>query len=189
MNDNVDLTARASSGAPGANSFFRYNTWGSACAQVEVDGLTGQYELRQVDINFDVGQSMNPDIDLNQVEGGFFFGLGNFTMEEVKYDDSTGMPTTASSWEYKPVTAFEIPETFNVNLIPNSGNKVGVLSSKACGEPPLALAMCVVGAIEDAVNTIRAQVGITTPFACTSTPFTVDKIATACAIPTSALTF
>lgn len=181
----VDLTARETSGVA-STAPFRYNTYGAACAQVDVDGLTGQFELRQVDIYFDVGQSMNPDIDLGQVAGGFTMGLGLVTLEDVALDPKTGKALNATTWKYKPPTAFEVPETFNINLLPNAHNRVGVLSSKACGEPPMAMSMAVVSAIEDAVNQVRADFGNQTPWACTRTPLTVDVIANACAIPNSA---
>merc|ERR1719333_1316255 len=80
----------------------RYNSWGCAVSVVEVDTLTGQFEIKHTNLLFDCGISMNPAIDIGQVEGGFMFGVGWFTSEEVKWDPTTGYAEMAGSWRYKP---------------------------------------------------------------------------------------
>ena len=162
--------------------YSKYNSWGVACSEVEVDSLTGQFEIIRTDLIFDCGISMNPDIDVGQVEGGFMFGVGWFTQEVVQWDDTTGQALTAGTWEYKPPMAADTPETFNVTLLENSVNKVGVLSSKAVGEPPVAMATSVVQAVEAAINAVREENGNSEHYFVTSVPITVDKVAEACGV-------
>lgn len=180
----VDMLASAVSGQPQTPSYTRYNTWGTAISEVEVDGLTGQFEVIRTDLVYDCGMSLNPYIDIGQVEGGFTFGLGWFTCESVSWDPATGNANDATTWEYKPPTAYEIPETFNVTLLENSYNTSGVLSSKACGEPPVALSFSVVHALQDAINAVRTEVGdAAVPVA--ALPLGVDAICNQCGIATS----
>lgn len=81
---------------------------------------------------------MNPAIDIGQIEGGFIQGLGMHLSEEVLYD-SNGRLLTDSTWEYKPFSALDIPISFNVTLLHDAPNPVGIQKSKAVGEPPLVL--------------------------------------------------
>ena len=129
---------------------------------------------------------MNPAIDVGQIEGGFMFGVGWFTSEEVKWDPSTGYAEMAGSWRYKPPGAYDVPEKLNVTLLENSNNKVGVLNSKAVGEPPLALAVSVVHALESAINASRSTLGLS-PTVIATTPLTVDKVQAACGVAASNL--
>ena len=105
----VDLTARYSS-RPIADASPMYYVYGAALCEVEVDILTGEKNIRRVDLIEDVGNALNPLIDLGQVEGGFIFGLGIWTSEEVKYDPGTSELLTADTWEYKPVSIENLPE-------------------------------------------------------------------------------
>ena len=184
----VDMLATGYSGQPKSPAYPRYNSWACAVTEVEVDGLTGQHEIKRTDIVFDCGISLNPAVDIGQVEGGFTFGLGWFTQETTSYDPVTGQAKDASTWEYKPPMAADIPEVLNVTLLENSSNSSGVLSSKACSEPPVGLAVSVVHALENAINAVRAQVG-TAPTTVTSVPLGVDQIAALCGVPSSAFTF
>ena len=130
---------------------FYYFAYGAAVSEVEVDTLTGEYRLRRVDILHDAGQSLNPAIDLGQVEGGFVQGMGWLTTEELWWDDKGHLRTHAPS-TYKIPACGDIPAAFNVSLFKAGRNKEDVVyRSKAVGEPPLMLGIAVFQALRDAV--------------------------------------
>jgi xanthine dehydrogenase large subunit len=130
---------------------FYYFAYGAALSEVEVDTLTGEYRLRQVDILHDAGQSLNPAIDLGQVEGGFVQGMGWLTTEELWWDDKGHLRTHAPS-TYKIPACGDVPAAFNVSLFKAGRNKEDVVyRSKAVGEPPLMLGIAVFQALRDAV--------------------------------------
>lgn len=185
---NVNMYASSVAGQPRTPLYVRYNTWGTAISEVELDGLTGQFEIKRTDLVYDCGTSLNPYVDLGQVEGGFTFGLGWFTQETVHWDATTGAAKDATTWEYKPPMACDIPEVFNVTLLENSFNASGVVSSKASGEPPVALSISVVQALESAINAVRAEVGAST-IAVTSLPLGVDVISEQCGVTSSEFVF
>jgi xanthine dehydrogenase large subunit len=130
---------------------FYYFAYGAALSEVEVDTLTGEYRLRRVDILHDAGQSLNPAIDIGQVEGGFVQGMGWLTTEELWWDDKGHLRTHAPS-TYKIPACGDIPAAFNVSLFKAGRNKEDVIyRSKAVGEPPLMLGIAVFQALRDAV--------------------------------------
>ncbi|MBD1851779.1 xanthine dehydrogenase molybdopterin binding subunit [Leptolyngbya sp. FACHB-711] len=129
---------------------FYYYAYGAAVSEVEVDGFTGTFKLRQVDIVHDVGESLNPLIDLGQIEGGFVQGMGWLTMEELVWDTEGRLRTFAPS-TYKIPTISEIPEHFQVHLLQRAAQEGVIYGSKAVGEPPFMLAMSVREAIRAAV--------------------------------------
>ncbi|MDX2228910.1 MAG: xanthine dehydrogenase molybdopterin binding subunit [Leptolyngbyaceae cyanobacterium bins.349] len=129
---------------------FYYFAYGAAVSEVEVDGFTGTFKLRQVDIVHDVGESLNPLVDQGQVEGGFVQGLGWLTMEELVWDDQGRFRTYAPS-TYKIPTISEIPEAFHVHLLTRAAQDGTIYGSKAVGEPPFMLAFSVREAIRAAV--------------------------------------
>jgi xanthine dehydrogenase large subunit len=130
---------------------FYYFAYGAALAEVEVDTLTGEYRLRQVDILHDAGQSLNPAIDLGQIEGGFVQGMGWLTTEELWWDDKGRLRTHAPS-TYKIPACGDVPAAFNVSLFASGKNREDVIyRSKAVGEPPLMLGIAVFQALRDAV--------------------------------------
>ncbi len=130
---------------------FYYFAYGAALSEVEVDSLTGEYQLRRVDILHDVGQSLNPAIDLGQIEGGFVQGMGWLTTEELWWDHDGHLRTHAPS-TYKIPTCGDIPAAFNVALYDAGRNNEDVVyRSKAVGEPPLMLGIAVFQALRDAV--------------------------------------
>jgi len=142
----ISYDAKTLSGRP-----FFYFCYGAAVAEVLVDSLTGESRLLRVDILHDVGASLNPAIDLGQVEGGFIQGVGWLTSEELWWDAQGRLMTHAPS-TYKIPTSYDWPAQFNVNLVPWSRNREdSIYRSKAVGEPPLMLAMSVFHAIRDAV--------------------------------------
>ncbi len=134
---------------------FFYFAYGAAVTEVEIDTLTGEYKVRQVDILHDVGNSINPAIDLGQIEGGFIQGMGWLTSEELHWNESGVLQTHAPS-TYKIPVASDVPERFNVSLLTGSRNKAPTIHrSKAVGEPPLMLAMSVFYAIRDAISAVN----------------------------------
>jgi len=135
---------------------FTYYVWGAACTEVEVDTLTGEVQVLQTDIVYDCGQSLNPAIDIGQVEGGFIMALGWLLTEET-LDWKDGRRLTAGTWDYHVPLAQDIPIKFNVTFIPNSKNPPGVLSSKAVGEPPMALASSALLAVKSAIYSARME--------------------------------
>jgi xanthine dehydrogenase large subunit len=141
--------ARTFRGSP-----FKYFAHGAAATEVEVDGFTGAYRIRRVDIVHDVGDSLSPLIDIGQVEGGFVQGAGWLTLEDLRWDTGDGpgrgrLQTQAAS-TYKLPSFSEMPEEFNVTLLENATEEGAVYGSKAVGEPPLMLAFSVREALRQA---------------------------------------
>ncbi|HFC05581.1 MAG TPA: xanthine dehydrogenase molybdopterin binding subunit, partial [Rhizobiales bacterium] len=134
---------------------FFYFSYGAACSEVTIDTMTGELRVDQVDIIHDVGKSLNPVIDIGQIEGGFVQGMGWLTSEELVFDDQGRLATHAPS-TYKIPTAHDIPEKFTVDLWPSKGNKAATIyRSKAIGEPPVMLALSVFSAIFDAIASLK----------------------------------
>lgn len=135
----------------GTGKPFHYFAYGAAVAEVEVDGFTGQYGLRRVDILHDVGDSLSPLIDRGQVEGGFVQGVGWLTREELLWD-ADGRIATRGASTYKLPGLGDCPDVFNVQLLENAHESGVVRGSKAVGEPPLMLAISVREALRQAVS-------------------------------------
>ncbi|MDD4933584.1 MAG: xanthine dehydrogenase molybdopterin binding subunit [Methylacidiphilaceae bacterium] len=129
---------------------FAYFAIGAAVSEVEVDGFTGEYRIRAVDILHDVGRSVNPLIDRGQVEGGFFQGLGWITCEELVWDRE-GRLRTANASTYKLPSWSELPPRFEVRFFSGSSESSAIGGSKAVGEPPLLLALSVREALKAAI--------------------------------------
>jgi xanthine dehydrogenase large subunit len=133
---------------------FKYFAYGAAAAEVEVDGFTGAYRLRRVDIVHDVGDSLSPLVDIGQVEGGFVQGAGWLTLEDLRWDESDrptrGRLATQAASTYKLPSLSEMPEVFNVALLDRAHEDGAVYGSKAVGEPPLMLAFSVREALRQA---------------------------------------
>jgi len=134
---------------------FFYFSYGAACSEVTIDTMTGEMRVDQVDILHDVGTSLNPAIDIGQIEGGFVQGMGWLTTEELVFDQQGRLTTHAPS-TYKIPTATDVPEKFKVDLWPSKGNKAATIyRSKAVGEPPVMLALSVFSAIFDAIASLK----------------------------------
>jgi xanthine dehydrogenase large subunit len=133
---------------------FKYFAYGVAASEVEVDGFTGAYRLRRVDIVHDVGDSLSPLVDLGQVEGGFVQGAGWLTLEDLRWDESDrptrGRLATQAASTYKLPSFSEMPEVFNVTLLDKAAEEGVVYGGKAVGEPPLMLAFSVREALRQA---------------------------------------
>ena len=134
---------------------FLYFAYGAACAEVTIDTLTGEMRVDRADILHDVGRSLNPAIDLGQVEGAFVQGMGWLTTEELVYDAEGRLRTHAPS-TYKIPCASDVPEDFRVALYASKGNREDTIyRSKAVGEPPLMLSIAVWAAIFNAVASLN----------------------------------
>ncbi|XP_042871768.1 indole-3-acetaldehyde oxidase-like [Penaeus japonicus] len=158
-----------------------YDIWGGACAEVEVDVLTGQFVIRRADLIEDCGKSLSPYMDIGQIEGAFVMGLGFCTLEKVKFNPETGEKLSNGTWEYKPPSALDIPVDLRVTILPNSSNTSGVLRAKATGEPPLNLAFSVVMALRKAITAARAHRSRFEWFRI-DTPLTVEQIQQLCLV-------
>ncbi len=132
---------------------FYYFAYGAAASEVAVDTLTGETRVLRVDIRHDVGRSINPAIDLGQIEGGYIQGLGWLTSEELWWRSDGRLMTHAPS-TYKIPTAYDCPPVFNVTFHDNENVEDSIHKSKAVGEPPLMLALSAFFAIKDAVSSI-----------------------------------
>jgi xanthine dehydrogenase large subunit len=132
---------------------FLYFAYGAACSEVTIDILTGEMKVDRVDILHDVGRSLNPAIDLGQIEGGFVQGMGWLTTEELVFD-AAGRLSTHAPATYKIPTAADVPADFRVDLFENENREDTVGRSKAVGEPPLMLAISVFCAIADAIHSL-----------------------------------
>ncbi|MCQ2029424.1 xanthine dehydrogenase molybdopterin binding subunit [Stutzerimonas zhaodongensis] len=133
---------------------FYYYAYGAACSEVIVDTLTGEYKMLRSDILHDVGASLNPAIDIGQVEGGFVQGLGWLTMEELVWNDKGKLMTNGPA-SYKIPAVADMPLDLRVKLVENRKNPEDtVFHSKAVGEPPFMLGISVWCAIKDAVASV-----------------------------------
>jgi xanthine dehydrogenase large subunit len=133
---------------------FYYFAYGAACTEVAIDTLTGESRVLKVDILHDVGQSINPALDLGQIEGGFVQGMGWLTTEQLVWNDKGNLSTHAPS-TYKIPTAGDVPAHFKVDFWPEPNREDNVFGSKAVGEPPFMLAISVFEALRDAVAQAR----------------------------------
>jgi xanthine dehydrogenase molybdopterin-binding subunit B len=150
----VNLSA-SSFYAPDVSS-TSYLNYGAAVSEVEVNLLTGETTILQVDIIYDCGQSLNPAVDLGQIEGAFVQGIGFFMYEEY-LANSEGLVVTEGTWTYKIPSMDTIPKQFNVEILNSGHHEKRVLSSKASGEPPLLLAVSVHCATRAAIEEARKQ--------------------------------
>ena len=132
---------------------FFYFALGASCSEVEIDILTGEYKVLRCDILHDVGQSINPDIDIGQIEGGFVQGMGWLTAEELIWD-KTGKLASNSAANYKIPTAHDLPKQWSVKLFDRKNEEQTIYNSKAVGEPPFMLAASVWCAINNAVASL-----------------------------------
>ncbi|XP_033229237.1 xanthine dehydrogenase-like [Belonocnema kinseyi] len=157
---------------------FDYFTYGVAISEVEIDCLTGDHQVLRTDIVMDLGESLNPAIDIGQVEGAFVQGLGLYTLEELIYSP-TGTLMSRGPGAYKIPGFADIPQEFNVSLLKGAPNPRAVYSSKAVGEPPLFLACSVFFAIKEAIKAAREEMNISGSFRLDA-PATAARIRMAC---------
>eukprot|EP01126_Amoeba_proteus_P052945 TRINITY_DN6432_c0_g2_i5.p1 TRINITY_DN6432_c0_g2~~TRINITY_DN6432_c0_g2_i5.p1 ORF type:complete len:577 (-),score=132.37 TRINITY_DN6432_c0_g2_i5:70-1800(-) len=165
-----------------------YNSYSAVVQEVMVDILTGEIQLTRTDILFDAGYSLNPAVDIGQVEGGYVMGLGLYLTEELLYN-SVGQLTTTNTWEYKPLTALDGILDFRVALLANAPNPLDYLSSKLTGEPPLALSCAAVFAIQHAIRSFKKDTNQQFKDLALNSPVTVDVAQLACNVNPSLFTF
>jgi xanthine dehydrogenase large subunit len=169
---NIFWDAQLNKGRP-----FYYFSYGTAVSEVEVDGFTGTFKLRRVDLVQDVGESINPLLDKGQIEGGFVQGMGWLTMEELLWNDQGRLLTFAPS-TYKIPTVSEVPEQFHVHLLERAAQDGVIFGSKAIGEPPFMLAMSVREAIRNAVAAFgnASQVSLAIPATPEATLWAIEAV-------------
>ena len=166
----VDLSAHGFYKTPDITGFggakpFNYFVFGAAVAEVELDTLTGDWQALRADIVMDVGNPLNPAIDVGQIEGAFVQGMGWLCMEELIWGDADhpwvrpGHLLTKGPGLYKIPSANDIPLDMRVELLQNVPNPRAVHSSKAVGEPPFHLGSAVYFALKDAVGAARKDAG------------------------------
>jgi xanthine dehydrogenase large subunit len=151
---------------------FYYFAYGAACSEVAIDTLTGEMKVTRVDILHDVGRSLNPAIDMGQVEGGFVQGMGWLTTEELVFDDRGRLLTHAPA-TYKIPVASDVPADWRVDLYESANPQDTIHRSKAVGEPPVMLAISVFSAISDAVGSLAP--GRPVPLDAPATPEAILK--------------
>lgn len=132
---------------------FYYFSLGAACCEVSIDTLTGEMTLDRVDILHDVGSSLNPAIDIGQIEGGFIQGLGWLTTEELVWNPE-GRLLSQSPASYKIPSIGDYPKQMNITLFDQANPEHSIFRSKAVGEPPFMLAIAAWCAIYDAISSI-----------------------------------
>ncbi|XP_068612678.1 xanthine dehydrogenase/oxidase [Brachionichthys hirsutus] len=157
---------------------FNYFSFGVGCSEVEIDCLTGAHKNLNSTLVMDVGRSLNPAIDIGQVEGAFMQGVGLFTLEQLHYSPK-GVLLTRGPGSYKIPAFGDIPKHLTVSLLRDAPNPKAVFASKAVGEPPLFLAASVFHAIKDAIGAARAESGLGGPFRLDS-PASAERIRNAC---------
>jgi xanthine dehydrogenase large subunit len=151
---------------------FYYFTYGVAAAEVAIDTLTGESRVLRAELVQDCGKSLNPAIDLGQIEGAFVQGMGWLTTEELFWDDKGRLRTHGPS-TYKIPGSRDVPPVFNARILPDAPNREAtVFHSKAVGEPPLMLALSVWLAIRDAISSLSEY----RLAACLDAPATPERV-------------
>ncbi|XP_055691252.1 xanthine dehydrogenase/oxidase-like [Lutzomyia longipalpis] len=154
-----------------------YHVWAAACAEVEMDVLTGEVTVQRVDIAEDLGKSINPHIDIGQIEGAFVMGMGYWLHEKIIHDHITGELTTRNTWTYSPPGAKDIPVDFRITLLDTMDrNLSSVMGSKGVGEPAICLATSVCHAIRHALDSARHDAGLCDSWYDLNYPLTPDHI-------------
>ncbi len=180
----------------GVDSFVGF-TFSAACSVAEVDILTGEVKILSADIVYDMGWSLNPAIDIGQVEGAFVQGLGYLLTEKLVFEPAgadKGRLNTTNTWRYKIPAVTEIPLELNTYLFPRNLASVAsipddpneIFSAKEVGEPPLVLANSAFFAIKAAIRASRLERGLDGLFRLDA-PATVQEIRRACAVSTADL--
>ena len=157
--------------AAGRGRPFLYFAYGAAVTEVVIDTLTGENRILRVDLLHDTGASLNPALDIGQIEGAYVQGAGWLTMEELVWDDKGALRTHAPS-TYKIPACSDRPPIFNVALWGRDNPEATVGKSKAVGEPPLMLGISALMALSDAV----AACGDGTVYPALDAPATPERI-------------
>ena len=175
---------------PGGFDSFCGFTYSAACSEVELDVLTGEVKILRTDLMYDMGWSINPALDIGQVEGAFIQGVGYVMTEQLVFEpegEEKGRLNSVNTWRYKPPATTNIPLEFNVHLFPRDlagnvpENPNELMSAKEVGEPPLVLASSVFFAIKAAVRASRIERGLSGLFKLDA-PATVQEVRRACEV-------
>ncbi|XP_044158503.1 aldehyde oxidase 1-like [Bufo gargarizans] len=161
----------------GEGNITPYYIFGAACSEIELDCLTGGHKNLRTDMVVDAGESINPGVDIGQLEGAFVQGLGLYTIEELHYSPQGDMYTLGPD-KYKIPGVRDIPSEFNVSLLASSNNPYTIYSAKGLGEISVFLGCSVFFAIKDAVDSARQERGL--PMITLNSPMTPEKIRMAC---------
>lgn len=185
----IELPTDKSTPVGGTVDEFVGFTYSAACSMVEVDILTGEVKILSSDVVYDMGWSINPALDIGQVEGAFVQGIGYMLTEELVFQSdgpAKGTLNTVNTWGYKPPATTTIPLEMNVYLFPR--DKAGVpenpnelMSAKEVGEPPMVLSSSVFFAVKAAVRASRVERGLDGLFRMDA-PATVQEVRRACAV-------
>jgi xanthine dehydrogenase/oxidase len=163
-------------------------TYSAACSEVELDVLTGEVKILSSDIVYDMGWSLNPALDIGQVEGAFVQGIGYVLTEKLVFEpegEEKGRLNTDNTWRYKPPAVSTIPLQMNTYLFPRDlasnvpDEPDSLFSAKEVGEPPLVLANSVFFAVKAAVRASRVERGLNGLFRLDA-PATVQEVRRAC---------
>merc|ERR1719436_497893 len=164
---------------------FNYFTYGAACTEVEVDALTGDMRMLRADLLMDLGNSLNPAIDVGQIEGAFMQGVGWTMLEETMWGCEEhswirpGVCHTRGPGTYKIPAFNDTPVDMRVTLLKDSANPKAIHSSRAVGEPPFFLGAVAFLATRKAIASARRDAGLTGHFIVDS-PLTPERIRLAC---------
>ncbi|KAM4627029.1 aldehyde oxidase 1-like [Discoglossus pictus] len=156
-----------------------YYIYGAGCSEIELDCLTGGHKNLRTDIVVDAGKSINPGIDMGQVEGAFTQGLGLYTIEELQYSPQ-GTLYTRGPDKYKIPAICDVPTEFNVSFLANSENPFAIYSSRGLGETAVFLGCTVFFALKDAVDAAREERGLPKEYPFNS-PAGPERLRMACA--------
>ncbi|XP_059139151.1 uncharacterized protein LOC131927492 [Physella acuta] len=189
LHNKIDLSARYMFSEGLGKPFFNYFSYSAAAIETEVDILTGQSCIRRVDIVADYGESLNPALDIGQIEGAFMMGLGSYMFEDILFDEKTGKVLNDSTWEYKPPSAKDIPIDWRIHLMSDVSNPFGVCSSKNVGESPISLSVGVLMANKLAVRSACKDLHKDDSYKPTVAPYTVERIQQSVGLTTDDLIF
>jgi len=162
-----------------------YATYGTAVSEVLVDVLTGEVRVERSDILLDLGTQLDAAVDMGQIEGGFVMALGYLLTEELKVDSKGAQLSTGA---YHIPGAYDIPLEFNVSLLKDSPNPVGIKGSKLVAEPVMSLVASVYLAIKEAIYSGRKDAGLADDWFMLNMPCTPEHVCAAMATPQTALT-
>ena len=176
-----------------------YTVCSLGLTEIELDVLTGNYIVKRVDILQDAGESLNPNVDVGQVEGAFIMGMGYWTSELCVVDKTTGELKTNRTWNYKPPGAKDIPIDFRIELLAQSPNQAGFMRSKgmlpnsnvfttkitlhlisATGEPSICLPVNIAFALQQAIQSARDDAGLPKQWITLRAPMTPDYVLLNC---------
>ena len=160
---------------------FHYFTYGAGAIRVEVNCVTGDITILSADLVVDLGKSINPAIDMGQIEGAFMQGIGYMTTEEIRMSSASGMLLTFGPGDYKVPNISDLPLNMNVRFANhNQGPTSAAFSSKGIGEPPLLLAVGIPSAVRMAVGSYRQDRGFEDEWINLKPPLTPEKVAMVC---------